>query len=262
MPSVTAPPLTPLCIADDTTFWPWHRWPEFSRWPAPEKTVVVIPLAGTADWGLGHPLDAEETVLLHVLRAASRARPADLPLLVIPPLRFVLGPDPGCAFPLDPPTAHTLLADVLGSVAVSGFRKVVLYNASPWNEEFIAAVARDNRIALGLQIFRISLSGLGLDLHPVRASAATRRTVQTLVTALTGCEPEPIPAGVATAPTARGWGDESVFPLPGPAAPLATAQVEGAATLAAAAQKLLSLLGEIHARPPLPHGGKIVTAQP
>ncbi len=93
-------------------------------------------------------------------------------------------------------------------------------------------------------------------------SAATRRTVQTLVTALTGCEPEPIPAGVATAPTTRGWGDERVFPLPGPAAPLATAQVEGAATLAAAAQKLLSLLGEIHARPPLPNGGKIVTAQP
>jgi hypothetical protein len=32
--------------------------------------------------------------------------------------------------------------------------------------------------------------------------------------------------------------------------------------LAAVSQKLVSLLGEIHARAPLPHGGKIVAAQP
>jgi creatinine amidohydrolase len=255
----SAPPLTPLCVADDATFWPWRRWPEFACWPDPARTLVVVPLAGTADWGLGHALDAEETVLTHVLRAASHARPTSLPLLVVPPLRFVLGPDAGCAFPIDPPTAHTLLADVLGSIAVSNFKKVVLFNASPWNEEFIAAVARDNRIALGLQIFRISLSGLGLDLHPVRSQS--RRKVQTLVTALTGREPDAPPTDF-TAPATRAWGDERVFPLPGPAVPLEVARTEGTATLAAASQKLLSLLGEIHARPPLPHGGKIARAQP
>jgi hypothetical protein len=253
------PALTPLCVADDSTFWPWRRWPEFSRWPEPAQTIVVVPLTGTADWGLGHPLDAEETVLMHVLRAASLQRPAALPLLVVPPLRFVLGPDPGCAFAVDPPTAHGLLADVLGSIAVSGFRKVVLYNSSPWNEEFIASVARDNRIALGLQIFRISLSGLGLDLHPTRS--ASRRKFQTLVTALGGREPTPF-AGAAVAPAVRAWGDERVFPLTEPAVPLEAARTEGEATLSAAAQKLLSLLGEIHARAPLSHGGKIVPAQP
>jgi len=253
--------ITPLCIADDTTFWPWRRWPEFARWPDKEKTVVVVPLAGTADWGLGHPLDVEETVLLSVLRAASQARPASLPLLVLPPLRFVMGSDPGCAFAVDAPTAHAFVADVLGSIAATGFRKIVLYNSSPWNEELIAAAARDNRIALGLQLFRISLSGLGLDLHPVRSPAATRRKFQTLATALLGCEPE-LPADAAVAPVERAWGDERVFPLPGPAVPLAAAQVEGAATLAATAKQLLSLLGEIQARPPLPHDGKIVPARP
>jgi creatinine amidohydrolase len=253
-----SPPLTPLCVADDTTFWPWRRWPEFARWPDPAETVVIVPLAGLADWGLGHPLDAEETVLLHVLRAASLQRPASLPLLVIPPLRFVLGPDPGCAFAIDPPTAHGLVAEVLGSIAVPGFRKVVLYNASPWNEEFIAAAARDNRIALGLQIFRISLSGLGLDLHPTRSSS--RRKFQTLVTALNGREPEP-PVAAPTAPENRGWGDERVLPLAEPALPLAAARVEAETTLAAAAKKLLSLLGEIQARAPLAHGGRVRPAQ-
>ena len=255
------PAVTPLCIADDATFWPWHRWPEFSRWPEPEKTVVIVPLAGTADWGLGHALDAEETVLMHVLRAASRARAASLPLLVVPPLRFVLGPDAGCAFAVEPPVAHAFVSEVLGSIAASGFRKIVLYNSSPWNEELIAAAARDNRITLGLQIFRISLSGLGLDLHPTRSTTATRRKFQTLVTALTGREPEPPPDDAARAPATRDWGDERVFPLAAPAVLLAAAHTEGAATLATAAQKLAALLGEIHARAPLPHDGKILPAQ-
>lgn len=251
-------PPVPLCIADDATFWPWHRWPEFSRWPNLAETLVVVPLAGTADWGLGHALDAEETVLMHVLRAASQSRPPSLPLLVVPPLRFVLGPDPGCAFATDPAVAQTYLADVLGSIAVSGFRRVVLYNASPWNEELIAAAARDNRIALGLQIFRISLSGLGLDLHPVRSTS--RRKFQTLVTALTGREPEPPPPAVPAA--ARAWGDERVTPLTEPPLSLAAAQADAPAVLAAAAAQLVGLFQEIHAYPPLPHGGKILPAQP
>ncbi len=256
--STPFPDVTPLCIADPSTFWPWRRWPEFSRWPDPANTTVIVPLAGTADWGLGHPLDAEETVLMQVLGAASQTRPASLSLAVIPPVRFVLGPDPGCAFAVDPPVAHSMLAEVVGSIAASGFKRVVFYNASPWNEELIAAAARDLRIALGLQIFRISLSGLGLDLHPVRS--ASRRTFQTLVTALLGREPESLSGDDAPAP--RGWGDEQVRSLPGPHIPLAEATAEGAAILATAAGRLVSLLGEIEARPPLPHDGKIPRAQP
>jgi creatinine amidohydrolase len=256
------PALTPICIADDATFWPWRRWPNFSRWENPASTVVVVPIAGMADWGLGHAFDAEETVLMHVLRAASRARPATLPLLVVPPLRFVLGPATGCAFAVDPPVAHAFVTDILSSIAASGFRKIVLYNSSPWNEEFIAAAARDNRIALGLQIFRISLSGLGLDLHPTRSSTATRRKFQTLVTALTGHAPESPPADAPPAPTPREWGDETIFPLTEPAVPLSLAPAESQATLADAAQQLASLLGEIHARAPLAHDGKILPARP
>ena len=252
-------PATPLCIADDTTFWPWHRWPEFHRWPERERTLVVVPLAGSADWGLGHPLDAEETVLMGVLRETSLRRPAGLRLLVVPPVRFVLGPDPGCAFAVDPPLAHGLLAELLGSVAAAGFRKVVLYNSSPWNEEFIAVVARDNRIALGLQLFRISLSGLGLDLHPTRSQS--RGQFQTLVTALTGQEPDAPPAGLPP-PAPRSWGDERVYPLPEPPMSLEEARAAGATLLSTAAGRLLQLLHEIDARPPLPHGGKILPAQP
>ena len=61
-------------MADDATFWPWLSSPAIGAWPNREATVVVMPLAGMADWGLGHPLDAEETVLMHVLRDALSVR--------------------------------------------------------------------------------------------------------------------------------------------------------------------------------------------
>ena len=160
---------------------------------------------------------------------------------------------------MDPPLAHGLLAELLASVSASGFRKAVLYNSSPWNEELIAAVARDNRIALGLQIFRVSLSGLGLDLHPTRSQS--RGQFQTLVTALTGREPEALPVGV-TAPATRHWGDERVYPLLNAPLPLEAARAAGASILSTTAGRLLGLLSEINLCAPLPNAGGILPAQP
>ena len=234
--SAVAPP---LCVADDATFWPWFSSPALAAWPERERTVVVIPLAGLADWGLGHSLDAEETVLLHVLAEASRRRPPDQRLLVVPPLRFVVGPDPGCAFAVAAPVAHALIAEVAASIGAAGFRRIVLCNASPWNEELCAAAARDLRVGRGLQMFCINLSALGLDFHAGRSR--DRRRVQTLVTALTGRAPE-APAAAGPVP---GWGEEPVTPLAGPALD------------PAAARRLASLLGEIGARPPLRDDGRI-----
>ena len=241
----TGPEPPPLCTADDATFWPWISWPGLAAWPHREETVVVIPIAGMADWGLGHPLDAEETVAMAVLREASRRRPPDGRLLVLPPLRFAFGPDAGCAFGVDPPLAHALIAEVAGSVAASGFRRVLLLNASPWNEEICAAASRDLRLARDLRVYRIHLAALGLDFHPRRSP--DRRRLQTLLTALTGREPEPPAAaresGAAPGPVA--WSDESVLPLAGPAAPLSAAAAEGAAILETAAARLAGLIGEI-----------------
>lgn len=216
------PPPPPLCIADDDTFWAWHPWTDFARWPDKPDVTVVLPVCGLADWGLDAPLDAEETVLLSVL--AEAARRGSLPpgrLLVLPPQRFVLGPSDTCAFPVDPPLAHAALDEWCASVAAAGFRRVVLYNSSPWNEELCDAAARDIRIARGLQMFCVNLSALGLDFDPARGG--DRAPLRFLIDELAAAEPA-APAGPR---------------------------------LAASAAHLSRLLVEIASRPPLPRDGAL-----
>jgi creatinine amidohydrolase len=236
--------IPPLCVADDAAFWPWHSSPAIAGWPDSEGTVVVLPLAGMADWGLGHPLDAEETVLMHVLRDACRLLSGGRRPLVTPPLRFAFGADPSCAFPVDQPTAHAAIAEVAASVAASGFRKIAILNSSPWSEELCSAAARDLRVSRGLHMFHIHLSALELDFHPVRSRS--RRRTQTLLTALYGREPE-APEGAAS----QAWGDESVAALPGVPANLGEARAEAEAILGAAAARLAKLLSDIYDREPL-----------
>lgn len=221
--------LPPLCIADDATFWPWLRWPEFAAWPDRGQTVVVLPVAGLADWGLGHALDAEETVLLHVLRAASQHRPAGLALLVAPPLRFVAGPGPGCAFAVEVSVAQALIDEVAASIAAAGFRRIVLYNSSPWNEELCDVAARDLRAAHGLQTFCVNLSAIELDFDADRHP--DRRRLQTLLAGLTAAAGGE-PAG------------------------------EAGEILRATSTRLGALLAEIQGRAPLPDGGRIVPVSP
>jgi creatinine amidohydrolase len=249
---MTAPILTPLCIADDATFWPWLTWTDFARMTADERaaTTVIVPVAGLADWGLGHAFDAEELVLTHLLRGACQQRPPGFKPLVVPPLRFVLGPAEGCAFAVDPPVAHALLREIAASIHAAGFRRLILLNASPWNEELCAAASRDLRIEFGLQIFRDNLSMIDLDFHPVRSQ--TRRNLQTLLTSLTGRAPEDLPA---SDPAPALWGDETGRPLAGPALAPEAAIAAAGPILATAVSRLVALFGEIAAHPPLPRDG-------
>ncbi len=265
-PSASPSPVSPLsqglalCVADDASFWPWLRWTDFARWSDKSRTVVVIPLAGFADWGLGHPLDLEETLASAILREAAGGIGSDagFRLLTLPPLRLVVGNGPDSAFAAEAPETHRFIDEVVAGVAAGGFTRIVLYNASPWNEELIDVAARDIRIGRGLQMFCVNLSGLGHDLHPTRGK--NRRDAQTLATWLLGAEPE----APAASPDHRPFRpeEEAIVPLVTPAATLAEAASLGPAMLASAGRRLRGLLEEIAARPPLSHCGAIRTMRP
>lgn len=169
---MTQPPTAyPLCVADDATFWPWFSWPAFEAWPEKEQAVVVIPVAGFMAADPDLPFDGEESALLALLAEASRGLGSPRWLLTLPPLRFVAGPDPRCAFAVSPPVAHALLAEVAGSVAAAGFRKLLLFNASPWNEEICAAAARDLHLEKDLDLFCLQRSALGAEATGERVGA-------------------------------------------------------------------------------------------
>jgi creatinine amidohydrolase len=215
--------MTPVLFpADPATFWPLRPWTDFATDPRRTETLVVIPVAGMADWGLGLPLDLEERVLAAVLRHASELR-GELPLLVTPPVRFVVGPAAGAAFTVAPPVACALLEEIVLSVQAAGYPKVVFLNSSPWNEELCDAVARDLRIDRGVQMFCVNLAALGLDLDPGRNPR--REAIATLFAAALATDGSPPESG----PPAR---------------------------------HLVSLLREIHARAPLRHDGRIIPMTP
>lgn len=158
--------------------------------------------------------------------AAAHSDPARV--LVVPPLRFVTGAAPGCAFTLDVPAAHAFIEEVCVSIAAAGFRRIVLFNSSPWNEDLIDVAARDLRIERGLQMFCINLSALDLDFHPTRGSG--HRDAHTLAAALTSL------------------GDNAAA---------VDTPAEAAAILERAATRLAGLFSEINARPPLPREGAL-----
>ncbi len=217
---------TALCNSADAYFWPWRRWPEFAQWPAPAESLVIVPMAGFTDWKLGLPLDAEEVVSMELLRLAlNLAAPDPRRVLVIPPLRFVFGTGPDCAFAADPDETHQFIAEVVQSIAASGFRRVLLYNASPWNEELTAAAARDLRISAGLQMFRINLAGVGLNFATVDTTEG--QNLQAIVAAITGDTADTFPE-----------------------------------LLRSPVERLAELLTEIDQWPALPHGGRITTPTP
>lgn len=222
MPAVST---TSLCNCPDPYFWPWQRWPEFAHWSNPADALVVVPLAGMTDWKLGLPLDAEELVLMELLRLAlSKAKPDPRRITVIPPLRFVFGAGPDCVFAADPDETHAFIEEVVQSIAASGFKRVLLYNASPWNEELTAAAARDLRISERLQMFRINLRGVGLDF--ATDSETEQQSLRDIVTSLTNADPS-----------------------------------SAASLMAPSVDKLMKLLAEIDQWPALPNDGDIPTPQ-
>lgn len=249
---------TRLCIADDGTFWPFLRWPQFAAKPTEEKarTTIVVPVCGLADHGLGLPLDAEETLGLSLLKEASRAVSADLDLLVLPPLRFVAGPDEPCAFAVAPPVAHALLAETCTSIQSAGFTRILFFNTSPSNEDIVDAAGRDLRISHGLQMFCINLSGLDLD-FAAGADPDTRTATRTLCAYLLqsgaeACTPPTYP--VVDSPLQDFLPST---PSACEALPFEEANTKGPALLQEKSAHLAALLREVSARPTLPDGGTI-----
>jgi hypothetical protein len=182
--------MTPkLYHGDDATAWHARRWPLFQNPPEISTTLVIQPVYSLSEWGLGRPLDAEEVVGSELLRRALEPRsPTGGNRLVLPPLRLTPRQSVGSCFGLPIETAHQVLTETIRSATLPGYRKFVLFNTSPFLEEWIDVAARDLHVTDQLAMYCMNLSGLGLDFHPVRGG--TRSILQTILSHLLGTMPE------------------------------------------------------------------------
>ncbi len=212
-----------------------------------DDVVVVIPVYGLADHGLGLPLDAEEIVGSAVLAEAVTLFNEVGRCRVLPPVRLGLAPYPSCFFGVGPETAHDFLREIADCVENTGFHKLVFFSTSPWNEELIDAASRDARASLGVQSFVVNLSGLGLDFHPASEQRTAAQAVAARVLARPA-SPSRRPEEVID-PDFRPGNWRQPPPLP-PAQP-GQQQPDGGALLDQAGERLARLLAEIAARAPL-----------
>ena len=229
----------PLWLANQEpeTAWALQTWSELAALPDKARTLVVLPVHGFADHGMGLPLDVEETVGSAVLRTAITAGVLQPHLLVLPPMRFGLAPYAHCRFGVDWETALDGLAELAASVQAAGFSRLLFFNTSPWNAEAVATAAIDARTSLNLRTYVLGCSSLGLGFHP---SDPRRAHTQAVAARLLGRRPGPC----AAAPEVRDLSFRPGF-FAQPAPVTLDPALDGDALFAGAAHQLAGLLGEI-----------------
>ena len=229
----------PLWLAhhDPATAWAHQTWSDLAARPDKDRTLIVLPVHGFADHGIGLPLDVEETLGSAVLRAAITASGLQPHLLVLPPLRFGAGPYAHCRFSVDMETALDTLAELAASVQAAGFSRLLFFNTSPWNAEIVATAALDARTALNLRTYVIGSAGLGIGFHP---TDPLRMHTQAVAARLLGRAPKaPAISAVVRDKNFR----PGFFDQPEPVSP--DISLDGEALFCAAACKLAGLLGEV-----------------
>ena len=223
---------------------------DFALLSGRNRHLIVVPVVGMADWGLGRPLDLEENLTAAVLNRALDQVSDQIDLLVLPPQRFVAAPYDHAFFGLDAESTETALNELARSIHASGFRRLLFLNASPWNEEIIDTTARDLRVATGMEIFCINLAGIGLDLHPGRSR--NRVEIQQAASFVYGDRSDEPRLPARTELT---WFRPGRFDQPAPLSSTpdhAVAMDLGRRVITQSGDHLGSLLREIHDRPALP----------
>lgn len=235
-----------LASADPATAWAHRTWNELAGLDhdARARLLVVLPVHGFADHGLGLPLDAEEIAGSAILQRAIHTGGPAPDFLVLPPLRFGLAPYPSTFFGTDPATMHKHLLAIAGGVRDAGAGRLVFLNTSPWNMEMVATAAIDARVSTGLQTYVIHLPGLGLDFHP---DAATRSHAQAAAAWVLG-----LSAAAGTRPVDSTDADFRPGCHRQPAPQVLDPALDGRGIIEAASTRLAGLLGEIaaHRQPP------------
>ncbi|MEY2620893.1 MAG: hypothetical protein RIT26_713, partial [Pseudomonadota bacterium] len=150
-------------MTDLPSLWGALRSADFDRLD-PAQTVALLPLGATEQHGPHLPLNVDHVLAEAMVSGAVQRLPANTPVLVLPTLSVGLSTE-HVAFAgtlsLSTETALRVLIEVGQSVARSGVRKLLMFNAHGGHVALMDLAARELR-AHGLTVFHTSYEQLPL----------------------------------------------------------------------------------------------------
>ena len=130
-----------------------------------DQVVAVLPVAATEQHGPHLPLKVDTAIADGVVAAALPNLRGDSTALFLPTHAVGFSPEharfPG-TLTLKAETLIRLWTDIGESVAATGVKKLVLFNAHGGQANFMDIVARDLRARLGMLVFSVNWYGLPL----------------------------------------------------------------------------------------------------
>lgn len=130
-----------------------------------DRTIAVLPVAATEQHGPHLPLSVDTDLVDGVVAASLPHLPADLSVLFLPTQAVGLSPEHARfagTLTLKSETIVRLWTDIGESVAASGVRKLVLFNAHGGQVSVMDLVARDLRARLDMLVYSVSWFNLPL----------------------------------------------------------------------------------------------------
>jgi len=129
------------------------------------RTIAVLPVAAVEQHGPHLPLSVDADLVDGVIAAALPHLAPDLPVLFLPTQAVGFSPEHARfagTLTLKAETVIRLWTDIAESVAATGVRKLVLFNAHGGQVSLMDVVARDWRARLGLLVYSVSWFNLPL----------------------------------------------------------------------------------------------------
>lgn len=129
------------------------------------RTIAVLPVGAVEQHGPHLPLSVDADLVDGIVRAALPHLTADAPVLFLPTLALGYSPEHAAfagTLTLKADTVLRLWTDVAESVAASGVRKLVLFNAHGGQVSLMDVAARDWRARLGMLVYSVSWFNLPL----------------------------------------------------------------------------------------------------
>ncbi|CAM3215759.1 creatininase family protein [Paenibacillus lupini] len=149
--------------AFDSHFLPRLTTKEVAAMPK-DDVLLILPVGAVEQHGPHMPVFTDTLIGEAMLAEAFEHLPEDAPIWLLPSVSYGKSTEhighPG-TITLSAKTLMAVLEDIAASLSRSGFRKLLLFNTHGGNADLLGMMAREIRIATGLEVYRLDPGAVG-----------------------------------------------------------------------------------------------------